>query len=40
MEKETTFKHIFIDQLELPTIVYNCPKRVDVHTIYDLLSYN
>ncbi len=39
MEKEMTFKHIFIDQLELPARAYNCPKRVDVHTIFDLLSY-
>jgi DNA-directed RNA polymerase subunit alpha len=40
MEKETTFKHIFIDQLELLAKAYNCPKRVDVHTISNLLSYN
>ncbi len=40
MEKEMTFKHIFIDQLELPARAYNCPKRVDVRTISDLLSYN
>jgi len=40
MEKETTFKHIFIDQLELPAKAYNCPKRVDVHTISNLLNYN
>ncbi|KAH9570793.1 hypothetical protein CY35_02G060000, partial [Sphagnum magellanicum] len=29
MKKEMTFKHIFIDQLELPAKAYNCPKRVD-----------
>jgi len=40
MEKEMTFKHIFIDQLELPARAYNCLKRVDVHTISDLLSYS
>nr|AND48301.1 alpha subunit of RNA polymerase [Eosphagnum rigescens] len=39
-EKEMTFKHIFIDQLELPARAYNCPKRVNVHTISDLLSYS
>jgi len=33
MEKQTTFKHIFIDQLKLPAKAYNCPKRVDVHMI-------
>jgi len=38
MKKEMTFKHIFIDQLELPAKAYNCPKRVDVHMIFDLLS--
>jgi len=40
MEKEMNFKYIFIDQLELPTRAYNCPKRVDVHMISNLLSYN
>lgn len=37
--KDTAFKHIFIDQLELPARAYNCLKRVDVHTIADLLNY-
>jgi DNA-directed RNA polymerase subunit alpha len=40
MEKEMTFKHIFIDQLELPSRAYNYPKRIDVHTIFNLLSYS
>jgi DNA-directed RNA polymerase subunit alpha len=39
MTKDTAFKHIFIDQLELPARAYNCLKRVDVHTIADLLNY-
>nr|YP_010399930.1 RNA polymerase alpha subunit [Nowellia curvifolia]UQM88696.1 RNA polymerase alpha subunit [Nowellia curvifolia] len=38
--KGTIFKHIFIDQLELPARAYNCLKRVDVHTIADLLNYS
>lgn len=40
MTKDTLFKHIFIDQLELPARAYNCLKRVNVHTIYDLLNYS
>lgn len=40
MTKNTAFKHIFIDQLELPARAYNCLKRVDVHTIADLLNYS
>jgi DNA-directed RNA polymerase alpha subunit len=40
MEKEMTFKHIFINQLELLAKACNCPKKVDVHMIFDLLSYN
>jgi DNA-directed RNA polymerase subunit alpha len=40
MTKDTVFKHIFIDQLELPARAYNCLKRVDVHTISDLLNYS
>nr|WCP19402.1 RNA polymerase alpha subunit [Calypogeia suecica]WCP19489.1 RNA polymerase alpha subunit [Calypogeia suecica] len=40
MTKDTAFKHIFIDQSELPARAYNCLKRVDVHTIADLLSYS
>nr|YP_007026170.1 RNA polymerase alpha subunit [Apopellia endiviifolia]AFU88880.1 RNA polymerase alpha subunit [Apopellia endiviifolia]WIA67763.1 RNA polymerase alpha subunit [Apopellia endiviifolia]WKW94972.1 RNA polymerase alpha subunit [Apopellia endiviifolia] len=38
--KDFAFKHIFIDQLELPARAYNCLKRVDVHTIADLLNYS
>lgn len=40
MTKNTAFKHIFIDQLELPARAYNCLKRVDVHTIADLSNYS
>nr|YP_009973972.1 RNA polymerase alpha subunit [Eupodium kaulfussii]YP_009974062.1 RNA polymerase alpha subunit [Marattia cicutifolia]QNH93846.1 RNA polymerase alpha subunit [Eupodium kaulfussii]QNH93936.1 RNA polymerase alpha subunit [Marattia cicutifolia] len=39
MAKEVAFKHTFIDQLELPARAYNCLKKVDVHTISDLLKY-
>nr|YP_010865713.1 RNA polymerase subunit alpha [Frullania muscicola]BEG72886.1 RNA polymerase subunit alpha [Frullania muscicola] len=38
--KDIAFKHIFIDQLELPARAYNCLKRVNVHTIADLLNYS
>lgn len=38
--KNIAFKHIFIDQLELPARAYNCLKKVDIHTIADLLNYN
>nr|QUS64733.1 RNA polymerase alpha subunit [Isoetes longifolia] len=40
MAKEVTFRHIFIDQLELPPRAYNCLKRINVHTISDLLDYS
>lgn len=39
MTRNIAFKHIFIDQLELPARAYNCLKRVNVHTIADLLDY-
>ncbi len=39
MTKNIAFKHIFIDQLELPARAYNCLKRVNVHTIADSLDY-
>nr|WGO61710.1 RNA polymerase alpha subunit [Aneura pinguis]WGO61796.1 RNA polymerase alpha subunit [Aneura pinguis]WGO61968.1 RNA polymerase alpha subunit [Aneura pinguis] len=39
MTKDVAFKHIFIDQLELPARAYNCLKRVNVHTVADLLDY-
>nr|YP_009732810.1 RNA polymerase alpha subunit [Buxbaumia aphylla]AAW81772.1 RNA polymerase alpha subunit [Buxbaumia aphylla]QHU77152.1 RNA polymerase alpha subunit [Buxbaumia aphylla] len=38
--KEVSFKHIFIDQLELPARAYNCLKRVNVNTLADLLNYS
>uniref|UniRef100_A0AAT9UT44 DNA-directed RNA polymerase subunit alpha n=1 Tax=Pallavicinia longispina TaxID=280536 RepID=A0AAT9UT44_9MARC len=37
--KNVAFKHIFIDQLELPARAYNCLKKVNVHTIADSLDY-
>ncbi|KAG6540024.1 hypothetical protein Mapa_018607 [Marchantia paleacea] len=40
MTKDVAFKHIFIDQLELPARAYNCLKKVNVHTIADLLTYS
>nr|YP_004376542.1 RNA polymerase alpha subunit [Ptilidium ciliare var. pulcherrimum]ADK89636.1 RNA polymerase alpha subunit [Ptilidium ciliare var. pulcherrimum] len=40
MTKDIAFKHIFIDQLELPARAYNCLKRVNVHTIADSLNYS
>nr|AHZ58094.1 RNA polymerase alpha subunit [Tmesipteris elongata] len=39
MAKEVAFKQIFIDQLELPARAYNCLKKMNVHTISDLLKY-
>nr|YP_009414514.1 RNA polymerase alpha subunit [Aneura pinguis]ASN73828.1 RNA polymerase alpha subunit [Aneura pinguis]WGO59302.1 RNA polymerase alpha subunit [Aneura pinguis]WGO59388.1 RNA polymerase alpha subunit [Aneura pinguis]WGO59474.1 RNA polymerase alpha subunit [Aneura pinguis] len=39
MTKDVALKHIFIDQLELPARAYNCLKRVNVHTVADLLDY-
>nr|YP_010383643.1 RNA polymerase alpha subunit [Crepidomanes minutum]UEQ13219.1 RNA polymerase alpha subunit [Crepidomanes minutum] len=38
--EEATLKHIFIDQLESPARAYNCLKRIDIHTISDLLDYS
>nr|YP_009667601.1 RNA polymerase alpha subunit [Cheilolejeunea xanthocarpa]QCW58376.1 RNA polymerase alpha subunit [Cheilolejeunea xanthocarpa] len=40
MTKDMAFKHIFIDQLELPARAYNCLKRVNIHTIADLVKYS
>lgn len=40
MAKKVTFKHIFIEQLELPPKAYNFLKKIDVHTISDLLDYS
>nr|YP_001687243.1 RNA polymerase alpha subunit [Aneura mirabilis]ABS54505.1 RNA polymerase alpha subunit [Aneura mirabilis] len=39
MTRDVAPKHIFIDQLELPARAYNCLKRVNVHTVADLLDY-
>nr|NP_569660.1 RNA polymerase alpha subunit [Psilotum nudum]Q8WHZ1.1 RecName: Full=DNA-directed RNA polymerase subunit alpha; Short=PEP; AltName: Full=Plastid-encoded RNA polymerase subunit alpha; Short=RNA polymerase subunit alpha [Psilotum nudum]AGC26825.1 DNA-directed RNA polymerase subunit alpha [Psilotum nudum]BAB84248.1 RNA polymerase alpha subunit [Psilotum nudum] len=39
MAKEVAFKQIFIDQLELPARAYNCLKKMQVHTVSDLLKY-
>nr|AIX11063.1 RNA polymerase alpha subunit [Najas filifolia] len=33
-----TLKYLFIDQLELPSRVYNCLKRSNIHTLLDLLN--
>nr|YP_009752190.1 RNA polymerase subunit alpha [Linnaeosicyos amara]QIT05600.1 RNA polymerase subunit alpha [Linnaeosicyos amara] len=35
---EIALKYIFIDQLELPPRIYNCLKRSNIHTLYDLLN--
>nr|YP_009486660.1 RNA polymerase alpha subunit [Bauhinia binata]YP_009487005.1 RNA polymerase alpha subunit [Lysiphyllum hookeri]AWB12883.1 RNA polymerase alpha subunit [Bauhinia binata]AWB13228.1 RNA polymerase alpha subunit [Lysiphyllum hookeri] len=32
------FKYIFIDQLELPPRTYNCLKRSNIHTLFELLN--
>lgn len=40
MAKKVTFKHIFIEQLELPPKAYNFLKKINVHTISDLLDYS
>nr|YP_009562333.1 RNA polymerase a-subunit [Trichomanes trollii]QAV57690.1 RNA polymerase a-subunit [Trichomanes trollii] len=40
LTREVTLKHIFIDQLEPSARAYNCLKRIDVHTIWDLLNYS
>eukprot|EP00246_Nothoceros_aenigmaticus_P004782 TRINITY_DN1647_c0_g1_i1.p1 TRINITY_DN1647_c0_g1~~TRINITY_DN1647_c0_g1_i1.p1 ORF type:complete len:358 (-),score=18.50 TRINITY_DN1647_c0_g1_i1:405-1478(-) len=40
IRKEVSFKYIFIDQLELPARAYNGLKKVNVHTISDLLNYS
>nr|YP_010444766.1 RNA polymerase alpha subunit [Schizaea fistulosa]UTJ90241.1 RNA polymerase alpha subunit [Schizaea fistulosa] len=39
LAKEITLRNTFIDQLELPSRVYNCLKRANVNTITDLLNY-
>nr|YP_010744385.1 RNA polymerase alpha subunit [Begonia cavaleriei]WET57776.1 RNA polymerase alpha subunit [Begonia cavaleriei] len=39
-KKEIAFKSIFIDQSELPSRIYNCLKRSNIHTLLDLLDNN
>nr|YP_010719081.1 RNA polymerase alpha subunit [Huperzia arctica]WDR47045.1 RNA polymerase alpha subunit [Huperzia arctica] len=40
MAKKVTFQHIFIEQLELSPKAYNFLKKINVHTISDLLDYS
>nr|WKK48645.1 RNA polymerase alpha subunit [Rotala rotundifolia] len=37
-KKEIALKSIFIDQLELPSRIYNCLKKSNIHTLLDLLN--
>ncbi|YP_247632.1 RNA polymerase alpha subunit (chloroplast) [Cucumis sativus] len=37
-KKEIALKYIFIDQSELPPRIYNCLKRCNIHTLFDLLN--
>ena len=37
-KKEIALKYIFIDQSELPPRMYNCLKRSNIHTLFDLLN--
>nr|YP_009556532.1 RNA polymerase alpha subunit [Rhabdodendron amazonicum]QBC72534.1 RNA polymerase alpha subunit [Rhabdodendron amazonicum]QBE88184.1 RNA polymerase alpha subunit [Rhabdodendron amazonicum] len=37
-KKKTALNLIFIDQLELPTRIYNCLKKSNIHTLLDLLN--
>nr|YP_009532184.1 RNA polymerase alpha subunit [Lamprocapnos spectabilis]AYA29295.1 RNA polymerase alpha subunit [Lamprocapnos spectabilis] len=37
-KKEIALKFIFIDQLELPSRVYNCLKKSNIYTLFDLLN--
>nr|AJF41926.1 RNA polymerase alpha chain [Araucaria muelleri]AJF42007.1 RNA polymerase alpha chain [Araucaria scopulorum]AJF42171.1 RNA polymerase alpha chain [Araucaria bernieri]AJF42330.1 RNA polymerase alpha chain [Araucaria subulata]AJF42654.1 RNA polymerase alpha chain [Araucaria columnaris]AJF42737.1 RNA polymerase alpha chain [Araucaria humboldtensis]AJF42818.1 RNA polymerase alpha chain [Araucaria biramulata]AJF43388.1 RNA polymerase alpha chain [Araucaria montana]AJF43551.1 RNA polymerase alp len=39
-KKGVEFKHIFIDQLELPPRVYNCLRKANINTLSDLLNYS
>nr|YP_010630385.1 RNA polymerase alpha subunit [Hillebrandia sandwicensis]WBN97419.1 RNA polymerase alpha subunit [Hillebrandia sandwicensis] len=39
-KKEIALKSIFIDQSELPPRIYNCLKRSNIHTLFDLLNNN
>nr|YP_009741762.1 RNA polymerase alpha subunit [Parashorea chinensis]QID76606.1 RNA polymerase alpha subunit [Parashorea chinensis] len=37
-KNELALKSIFIDQLELPPRIYNCLKKSNIHTLFDLLN--
>nr|YP_009568953.1 RNA polymerase alpha subunit [Physena sessiliflora]YP_009569468.1 RNA polymerase alpha subunit [Physena madagascariensis]QBC68887.1 RNA polymerase alpha subunit [Physena madagascariensis]QBC68962.1 RNA polymerase alpha subunit [Physena sessiliflora] len=37
-KKKIALKYIFIDQLELPTRIYNCLKKSNIHTLLDFLN--
>nr|YP_009531344.1 RNA polymerase alpha subunit [Urophysa rockii]YP_009531458.1 RNA polymerase alpha subunit [Urophysa henryi]AXP85038.2 RNA polymerase alpha subunit [Urophysa rockii]AXP85208.2 RNA polymerase alpha subunit [Urophysa henryi] len=37
-KEEIELKYIFIDQSELPSRIYNCLKRFNIHTLLDLLN--
>ncbi|KAE9591169.1 DNA-directed RNA polymerase subunit alpha [Lupinus albus] len=37
-KKEIALKSIFIDQLELFPRIYNCLKRSNINTLFDLLN--
>ena len=39
-KKEIALKSIFIDQLELSPRIYNCLKRSNIHTLFDLLNHS
>nr|ACP51475.1 RNA polymerase alpha subunit [Pinus albicaulis] len=39
-KEKIAFKHIFIDQLELPPKTYNSLRRANIHTLLDLLNYS
>nr|YP_009938746.1 RNA polymerase alpha subunit [Mitrasacme pygmaea]QNV46978.1 RNA polymerase alpha subunit [Mitrasacme pygmaea] len=39
-KKEIALKSIFIDQSELPPRIYNCLKRSNIYTLFDLLILN
>nr|YP_009570727.1 RNA polymerase alpha subunit [Frankenia pulverulenta]QBC67703.1 RNA polymerase alpha subunit [Frankenia pulverulenta] len=36
--KKIKWKFLFIDQLELPPKIYNCLKKSNIHTLFDLLN--
>ena len=37
-KKEMKLKSTFIDQLELPPRIYNCLKKSNIHTLFELLN--